>query len=74
MTKKERDAITRKIGRIADRVAKKRDELRKCLGEIEGIIESVDSASERMEETLLALREAQESLDRGVVDKLSEYV
>ena len=74
MTKRERDALTKKISRIAERVAKKRDELRDCLSDMDGIMESVNSAEDEMEGVIANLRRAREALDRGVCDKLSEYV
>lgn len=74
MTKRERDAIVRKIGRIEQRVAKKRDELRICVSDIEALMDSVNEADEATEGVLYNLRRARESLDREVADKLSEYV
>jgi predicted nucleic acid-binding Zn-ribbon protein len=74
MTKRERDTLTRKIAKIEERVAKKRDELRSLVGDMDGILESVNAADDSMEGVLYSLRNAREALDREVADKLSEYV
>jgi uncharacterized protein YoxC len=74
MTKREREALVRKITKIEQRVAKKRDELRDCIADIEDIVESVQQAGDEFDGVLMDLRRAADSLDRHVVDKLSEYV
>jgi predicted nucleic acid-binding Zn-ribbon protein len=74
VTKRERETIARKLTKIEQRVAKKRDELRECVREMDGLLESISAADEEVEGVLYNLRSAREALDRGVADKLSEYV
>lgn len=74
MTKRERERLVRKIAQIEQRVAKKRDELRACIGDMDALLESVNEAEFEIEGVLHNLRRARESLDRDVADKLSEYV
>jgi hypothetical protein len=74
MTKREREAIARKIERLEKSIAKKRDALRIDVSDLEALIESVNDADEETEGVLYHLRLASERLDRGVCDKLSEYV
>lgn len=74
MNSRERNALVRKIARIENKVAKKRDEIRALVGDMDGILESVNAASEEFDFVLRDLQTAREGLDRGVADKLSEYV
>lgn len=74
MTKRERVSLIRKIAKVEGRVAKKRDELRACVGDIEALVDTVRDADDAIDGVLSNLRRAAESLDREVADKLSEYV
>jgi uncharacterized membrane protein YvbJ len=74
MTKRERESLIKKIAKIEERVAKKRDELRICTNDLEALIDSIKDADENTEGVLHNLRHAAESLEREVTDKLSEYV
>ena len=62
----------KQIDRYVERIGKKRDEVRKLLGEMSPLVESLQSADEGMGETLRLLNEARDSLDNAV-DKMSEY-
>lgn len=73
MTKRERASIVRRIDRLIVKVGKKRDELRAALGDIDGIVESINAAEEPIEAALFKLREARREID-DASDELSRYV
>lgn len=73
MTKRERDAITRKLKRMGEKIGQKRDELRAIVSDFEGLVSSVEQAEGNLSWGLSQLREAQRSFeDAG--DSLSQYV
>lgn len=73
MTKREKTVLVNKITRIEKRLATKRDETRKILSDIEGLVDSFSSADDSIESALNSLRSAREELDHAA-DRMSEQV
>jgi len=73
MNKRQRDSIARKIDQITVKIGKKRDEMRALVGDLEGLVASVEEAAEGMDWTIHHLKEARQNLD-GAVDSASQLV
>lgn len=73
MTKREREALLRRIKRLEEKIAKKRDELREIIEGSQALIASVEDACDSMDASVEALKAAHEHVDYAA-DSLSQYV
>ena len=72
MTKRERDAIAKKLDALMVKVGKKRDELRELVSDVTALVDSVENAAGELDWTVQHLNSARRSLD-DAADAASQY-
>lgn len=73
MTKREKERFMKAIKRLEERMAKKRDELRKILEDVTPLVSSIEEAADSLDFGLQQLREAADSFETAA-DQLSTQV
>lgn len=73
MTKRERQALARRLAKLTAKIGVKRDELRALVDELQPIVESVSDGIDEMATADYHLKQAFARLD-GAADTISRYV
>lgn len=73
MTKRERTSLLNKLNKLEAKIAKRRDELRKDVEQFECLLESVNEATDELDNAIMYVRSAKEAVD-DAADSLSQYV